>query len=379
MFFLLFIKFYLNSGQFYGKINILYDERSMNMVIKADNNSLAYMGRNDHISPDEVRMYYAGSQVRFSFRGTRVKVLINADVYWGELALGVILDGEMIKLPLSAENNGKDISLTIAENLADAEHSVIIYKKHAGNMLLKFKGIEIDGELLEKPELPELKMEVYGDSVCAGEVIEAEEFAGQCDPDGHNSRFDNVWNSFVMQTSRNINAQIHNICQGGIALFDGTGYFHHPDYIGLESVYDKACYFPEGGITSWDFSLYTPDIVVIAIGQNDQHNGMTDKNDRDITDPVYKDIWKTAYKKLVRSLNNSYGSAKFVLTTTVLMHDKAWDDAIEEIKNELNEEGIAVYHNMFTRNGAATPGHPRLSEHNEMAEELTAFIKSNVL
>ena len=340
------------------------------MIIKTDNNSLAYMGRNDFVSPDEVRMYYAGSQVRFNFKGTSVKALIRTDIYWGEISLGVILDGEMLKLPLSAENNGKDIVLTIAEGLSDTEHSVIIYKKHAANMLLVFRGAEIDGELLEKPVLPELKMEVYGDSVCAGEVIEAEEFAGQCDPDGHNSRFDNVWNSFVMQTSRNINAQIHNICQGGIALFDGTGYFHHPDYIGLESTYDKACYFPEGGITSWDFSLYTPD---------DQHNGMTDKNDRDITDTVYKDIWKTAYKKLVRTLNNSYGSAKFVLTTTVLMHDKAWDDAIEEIKNELNEEGIRTYHNMFSRNGAATPGHPRLSEHNEMAEELTAFIKANVL
>ena len=136
MFFLLFIKFYLNSGRFYGKINILYDERSMSMIIKADNSSLAYMGRIDHISPDEARMYYAGSQVIFNFKGTAVKAVISAELYWGELSLGVILDGEMIKIPLSAENNGKDITVTIAEGLSDTEHSVIIYKKHAANMLL---------------------------------------------------------------------------------------------------------------------------------------------------------------------------------------------------------------------------------------------------
>ena len=347
-------------------------------MIRHDNEKLAYTGRID-FTADGARMYYAGSQVCFDFKGTSLKLNISADLYWGELSLGVILDGKMIKLPLSAENNGKDVTITAAEGLADEKHSVIVYKKHAANMILVFKGAEIDGELLEKPVLPQLKMEVYGDSVCAGEVIEAEEFAGQCDPEGHNSRFDNVWNSFVMQTSRNINAQIHNICQGGIALFDGTGYFHHPDYIGLESTYDKACYFPEGGITPWDFSLYTPDIVVIAIGQNDQHNGLTDKNDRDITDPDYRKLWKTGYIKLVRSLNDKYGSAKFVLTTTVLMHDKAWDDTIEEIKDELNAMGIKAYHNMFSRNGAATPGHPRLSEHNEMAAELTKFIKENVL
>ena len=61
------------------------------------------------------------------------------------------------------------------------------------------------------------------------------------------------------------------------------------------------------------------------------------------------------------------------------MHDPEWDKAIDEIKDRLNEMGIKAYHNMFSRNGAATPGHPRLPEHNEMAEELTAFIKNNVL
>ncbi len=352
------------------------------MFFNPSEKNFAYMGRIDFTYADEPAFYFAGSQIRFRFKGTSLKIMVNCSVYWGEQALGVILDGEMLKLPLSPENNGRDILLTVSESLEDTDHDVIIYKKHAANQLMIFKGVEIKGEMLDKPELPTLKMEVYGDSVCAGEVIEAEEFAGQCDPDGHNSRYDNVWNSFVMQTSRNINAQIHNICQGGIALFDGTGYFHHPDYIGLETTYDKLCYFPEGtelGMTMWDFSQYKADIVVIAIGQNDQHNGLTDKNDRNISDPDYREVWKTAYKKLVRTLNDKYDEPKFVLTTTVLMHDADWDNAIEEIKNELNEMGIKAYHNMFSRNGAATPGHPRLSEHNEMAQELTAFINKYVI
>ena len=51
--------------------------------------------------------------------------------------------------------------------------------------------------------------------------------------------------------------------------------------------------------------------------------------------------------------------------------------AIEEAKDMLKAKGIEkVYHFMFKRNGAATPGHPRISEQYEMAEELTAFISS---
>lgn len=349
------------------------------MFFKPSDPNIAYMGRIDHSDPDAPAFFYAGSQIKFNFKGTSLKISVINHSYWGELALGVILDGEMIKIPLSPENNGKEVTLTAAEGLPDTAHEVTVYKKHAANQLLVFKGIETDGVLLEKPALPQLKMEVYGDSVCAGEVIEAVDYVGKCDPEGHNSRYDNVWNSFVMQTSRNLNAQIHNICQGGIALFDGTGYFHHPDYIGLESTYDKLCYFPEGGISMWDFSRYTPDIVVIAIGQNDKHNGRTDKDDIDISDPVYRKEWQTAYIKMVRTLNDKYSSPKFVLTTTILMHDSEWDKAIDEIKDQLNEMGIKAYHNMFKRNGAATPGHPRLPEHNEMAQELTAFIKSNVL
>jgi hypothetical protein len=349
------------------------------MFIKPSDPALSYMGRIDFSDNDAPKMFYAGSSVSFAFKGTCVKAHIVNTSYWGELGLGAVIDGKVVTFPLSPENNGKEVEITLAENLPDANHTVIIYKKHAANELLVLTGIEIDGVLLEKPQKPTLKMEVYGDSVCAGEVIEAVDYVGKTDPDGHNSRYDNVWYSFVMQSARNISAEINNIAQGGIALFDGTGYFHFPDYIGLESVYDKLCYFPEGGLSQWDFSLYTPDIVVIAIGQNDKHNGKTDKDDIDIADPVYRKVWKSAYIKLVRELNDRYSAPQFVLTTTILCHDEEWDKAIEEIKTELCAMGIHASHNIFSRNGAATPGHPRIPEHNEMAEELTAFIKKNVL
>ena len=221
---------------------------------------------------------------------------------------------------------------------------------------------------------------MYGDSVCAGEVIEAYDYVGKLDPERPYGKYDNVWNSFVMQTARNLNAQIHNICQGGIALFDGTGYFDPPTYRGMESVYDKTAYsVMHGEFTQWDFSRYVPDIVIIAIGQNDQHNGLTDRNDIYMDDPDYRAVWKMGYIKLVRELEKRYGGVKFVLATTVLIHAPDWDSAIEEIKDELCGMGIKAYHNMFSRNGAATPGHPRLAEHNEMAEELTKFIEENVL
>lgn len=349
------------------------------MKISHSDEKALYMGRFDRTA-DETKLFHAGSQVKLKFRGTSLSVKFNSTVLWGNTSLGTVIDGAVGMIPLSPENNGKDITEFAAEGLPEGEHTAIIYKRYASNMTLNIKEFETDGEFLAPDPLPELKIEVYGDSVCAGEVSEAIDFVGKSDPENHNSQYDNVWHSFVMQTARNLNARIHNICQGGIALFDGTGYFYYPNTIGLESVYDKTCYFPEGGeATKWDFSRYIPDIVIIAIGQNDKHNSKTQKDDIDISDPEYRTKWKNSYIKIVKELNGHYKTAKFILTTTILMHDPDWDNAIEEIKNELNGMGIPAYHNLFSRNGAATPGHPRIPEHNEMAQELTEFIKKNVL
>lgn len=359
------------------KKTIQYSVRSISMKILHNDPKAIYMGRFDR-TKKETKLFHAGAQVRLKFSGTSLFAVINSSVLWGMLSLGVMIDGESKEIPLSEYNNGEEITVVAAAGLDEGVHEVVIYKRHAANQTLSLISFETDGKFLSPDPLPELKLEVYGDSVCAGEVIEAVDHVGQCDPEDHNSRFDNVWDSFVMQTARNLNAQIHNICQGGIAIFNGTGYFHAPDFIGLESTFDKTCYFPEGGeITKWDFGKYCPDIVIIAVGQNDKHDGINDNDDINIADPDYRKKWKDAYKKIVRELDGYYkNSAKFVLTTTVLMHDAEWDNAIDEIKNELNAEGIKAYHNLFSRNGAATPGHPRLPEHNEMAEELTEFIQS---
>lgn len=93
---------------------------------------------------------------------------------------------------------------------------------------------------------PARKIECYGDSVSAGAVCEAVDFVASCDPEDHQGVYDNAWHSYAMITARNLGAQIHNIAQGGIAIFDNTGYYHAPNYIGMESVYNKLCYFPEG-------------------------------------------------------------------------------------------------------------------------------------
>ena len=110
------------------------------------------------------------------------------------------------------------------------------------------------------------RIEVYGDSVSAGEVSEAVARAGLSDPE-NNGEYSNSFYSYSWLCARKLHADIHDVAQGGIALLHGQGYFAGPDYTGMEESYDKIEMNPYLGETKpWDFSRYTPHVVIVAFG-----------------------------------------------------------------------------------------------------------------
>ena len=52
----------------------------------------------------------------------------------------------------------------------------------------------------------------------------------------------NSWYSYAWIAARKLDAQLHDIAQGGVALLDNTGWYHEPDYIGMEHVWNKMRY-----------------------------------------------------------------------------------------------------------------------------------------
>lgn len=344
------------------------------MLIYPDDKVLSYMGRIDRSQPRAPKVFFAGSSITLNFKGTQIKALIRNHKIYNTQELGVVVDGKQSKLTF--DENDKEISLTLAEGLRDTVHEAILFKRQDASHYFEFLGFEIDGEALPAKPLPQRRIECFGDSVSAGAVTEALSNVGMTDPEDNHGEYDNSWYSYSMITARNLGAQINNVAQGGIAIFDDTGYFHAPDCIGMETAYDKICYFPEGGYSDWDFSQYIPHVVLFAVGQNDPHNerGRPDNN---ISDPDYRRRWKERYKDIIKDLMSHYPKAVFILLLTVLQHNSEWDNAVEEIKTELcAETGRDVTHFMFKRTGKATPGHPRSLEQYEMAEELTAYISS---
>lgn len=333
---------------------------------------LSYMGRIDLSKPEEPVFIWAGSCVRMRFTGTYVGAAVFNRSFYNRISLGYIIDGREGRAELGSEEG--EYYLPLAEGLEEGEHEITLFKRQDATHYFKLLGFAVDSgaQIIDPPPLPHRRIECFGDSVSAGAVVEATDCTGALDPEDNDGSYDNAWRSYAAITARNLGAQLHNTSQGGIAVFDNTGWYHGPNFIGMETAYDKLCYYPEGeqGFTPWDFSRYIPQLVIFAVGQNDQHDEV--KGDPDIRDPEFRRRWKERYKDIIRALGEKYPKARFVLLLTVLWHDPEWDRAVGEIAAELGDERVT--HFMFTRTGKATPGHPRISEQQEMAEELTAYI-----
>lgn len=345
------------------------------MKILPNNSSLIYSGRIDLSDPFAIVWTYPGTFVRMKFKGTQLFIHVrNKHNYWNNY-LGVAEGDAQTKLLLPEEGEATiEIPLQTTQ---DNIHEVTIFKRQDACHELMILGFEIncntddECELLEASQLPPRRIEVYGDSVSAGEVSEAIDYVAKADPE-HNGEYSNSWYSYAWIAARKLDAQLHDIAQGGVALLDNTGWYHEPDYIGMEQVWNKMRYNPDyGTVKEWDFSKYTPDIVIVAIGQNDSHPDDYMKTDYE---GEKAKNWRTHYRQFLAKLRETYPDAWIICCTTLLQHDIGWDMSISQAVLDIADKKIS--HCVFQRNGKATPGHLRIPEAEEMAEELCHYIHS---
>lgn len=338
-------------------------------VVSPSDSAFDYIGRIDFDKPDSPLFIFAGSMVTVKFTGTSAGMMIQPYLLYPKTWIGAVVDGIQYKFELDKSDG--PVYIPIADGLEDTEHTITIFKRTAGSHhYFRFCGLVVEdtAQVMPLNHKYYMNIEIFGDSVSAGEVVEAVYYTGHKDPE-HMSQYDNSWFSYSLSLGRKLNARVHCNAQGGISVINGAGYFNAAGYIGMESVYDKLSYVPEMGITDWDFSRFTPDYVIIALGQNDANP------DPDlIYDSEYNEHWRTVYKNMVNSLREKYtDKTRFIIMTTVLRHEPVWDETLDNVVKELNADNIRRY--KFRRNGVATHGHPRISEQEEMACELESFIR----
>ena len=331
----------------------------------ANNEYFNYDGRIDWQDPQAPALGYGGTSVEFKFTGTKLQIELSEDSWGSENYVDVYLDNnpEPITIKLRREN-GQPIIYDIAEGLENKVHNAVIYKRNDYSTgEFNFHGIITDGQLLPPNPDSQRTIEVYGDSISSGVAVE-HPVTGVQDPSGSTSSISNAYYSYGSILARDYDAEVSLVAQGGVPLVNGFGYWNTfwNNGTGGEAIYDKVK--PLHNAPVWNFSNYAPDLVIIAYGQNDSST---------IGSNLSKQEWKQRYKQMIANLREKHPNSYFIGMFPAMFHNRQWDsyitEAIAEYRTEYNDDRVfSLIHEQVT------PGHPRISEQETMADTLSEFI-----
>ncbi|HET9278683.1 MAG TPA: SGNH/GDSL hydrolase family protein [Flavitalea sp.] len=335
--------------------------------ISFDDARIQYEGRIGKNKREAAELYWSGSAARIRFQGTGMKALL--EDYNGQNYFNIIIDGTNIrKVKIDSAKHW----YLLAENLSPGEHVVELFKLTQINQEYKrgytrFYGFQPEnGEVLPAPALKKRKIEFYGNSITCGHAVEDTSGA-----DSGASMFENNYLSYAAITARHFNAQYSCIAVSGIGLMAGFRKLIMPEMYYLRNPFDST--------DRWNFSLYTPDVVVVNLLQNDE--GVIGRPDSEPFKRRFGSVAPSdefiidAYKSFISKLRSHYPVANIICVLGnmgITRTGSKWPGLVQEATRQLSDQKV---HTLFFKY-KGTPGHPNRNEQKTMADSLINFIQT---
>jgi hypothetical protein len=334
------------------------------VTVAPSDKHLLYTGRVDFAQPDAPVITWPNTAIAGNFTGTSLAVTLDDEK--GKNYFNVFIDGDTAS-PLIIEAAQGSKKYDVIAGLAPGKHSFLITKRTEGEEgATVFRGLELadGGQMLAPPARPKRRIEFFGDSITSGMGDEAP-MNGRDDV----GRDKNSYLSYAGITARNLNAELHQTSQSGIGVMISWFPFTMPDF------YDQLSAVGNND-TKWDFSRWTPDVVVVNLMQNDRWL----IGDRHQLQPEPDDAGRiAAYEKFVKRIRQLYPKAYIVcaLGSMDATRDPQWPGYVKAAVEDMRKGGdqrIDTVFFPFTGYGA----HPRLKHQRDNAEILTAFIRKKM-
>jgi hypothetical protein len=338
------------------------------VLVPFNQKNLSYMGRVETVQNQYAKFYWPGTSVTINFKGTELKAVLKNG--YEESYFYVIVDGKENEARKIKADTIKSIIL-LAGGLKNAKHSVQLFKLSNNTSYTYFYGFELanGSKVLKAKPLPQRKIEFYGNSITAGHGVDV--LPGNIDS-GSPYYFNNFW-TYAARTARHFNAQYSCIARSGIGIM--VSWF--PEI--MPEVYDRLN--PADSTSKWEFSKYTPDIVVINLFQNDSWLVNNPKHPQFIarfgtTAPTEAFIIES-YRNFIKSIRSTYPTASIICALGNMDATRvgsAWPGYIEKAAKGLND--AKIYTHFFPYKD--TPGHPKVAEQKVMSDDLIEFIEKNI-
>jgi hypothetical protein len=335
-------------------------------AVAPDHKLLQYTGRIDFSKPAAPALSWPGTAIAGNFSGSSLTLELEDEQ--GRNYFNVFIDGtDSAPFVVQAEKGAK--RYLVAQGLGPGKHSFLITKRTEGEEgATVFRGLELaDGaSLLPPPARPRHRIEFFGDSITSGMGNEAP-LNGRDDL----GRDKNSYMSYAAIAARRLDAEAHITSQSGIGLMISWFPFTMPDF------YDQLSAVGNND-SKWDFSRWTPEVVVINLMQNDSWLIGRDHKLQPEPDEAQR---VDNYRSFVRRIRQLYPQAYIVCALGSMEATRAgspWPGyvktAVERMRKEDGDARIDTLFFPFTGYGQ----HPRVRQHQENAALLSAFVKARM-
>ena len=327
--------------------------------IPADDPNIQYFGRWDFSDPKAPTHSWPGVYVYAVFEGTSIGIVTNDNFSY----YNVFIDDTLFTK--FHGNKSGTATYTLASGLLDGQHTILFTLRSETNWTkFTFNGFVLDDgkTLLPPPAKPSRKIEFIGDSYTVASGNEwTQEGAAPSDS------LTNNYLGFGSIAARHYNAQYSILGRGGFGLV--------VDYLGnynnnLPNMFDRTLVY--NATPKWDFSQWTPNVVVICLGLND-YNGWGGYSG---PIPQYDaDLYKTRYHQFISTIMDEYPGVKILC---VAPNGLDWlKTQVSQVVSEENAKGNNnVYYTYFPYyNGEyVNNGHPNLAAHQQIADQIISVL-----
>ena len=325
---------------------------------------VSYEGRIAY-KKDAAQLMWPGTSVTINFTGTGIagqfKDADTSNYY------NVIIDTDSI-YKIHFDTSKKIYSL--ASDLSYGKHSIRLFKRTEWDKgRTYFYGFEFTGKaIVLKPSVrPKRKIEFYGNSISCGYAIE------DSINDSRAGYYENNYNSYAAITARHFNAQYYCIAKSGIGIM--LSWFP----LIMPEMYNRTD--PEDSTSKWDFSKYTPDLVVINLFQNDSWilnmPGHEQFKKRFGTKTPDENYIINAYKKFVQTIRKKYPKAQIICmlgNMDITKKGSPWPGYVQKAVSQLKDKKVYTFFVPYKE----TPGHPKTEEQKNLATGLIQFINEHI-
>ncbi|MFC6998006.1 SGNH/GDSL hydrolase family protein [Rufibacter roseus] len=328
--------------------------------------ALQPIGRYQINTNSNLELITSAAHVGFSFEGTEATVVAGAGWEDGHSYLQYELDGVFQK---RVRING--LTDTLAINApTSGKHTVWLYKTteaHSGPLVIQ-KVIAPKATAVTRSSAP--LIEFIGNSITCGAAADPSEV-----PCGTGEYHDqhNAYMAYGPRVARALNTNFV------LSSVSGYGVYRNWNNNGpsLPDVYEKLDFQP-ATTQRWDFRKFTPEIISIALGTND----FSDGDGKSVRLPFDSARFVSRYVEFVRNVKSKYPQAQVALLSSPMLNGakkQNLENYLATVKAQIDlafpsDKPVAL-HFFKPMQATGCTGHPSVSEHGIMANELMPFFK----